>query len=161
MKRIFLGLAMWSAAVGAPAKWEAFSERELISSSDIIVVAEFKSLSETQEQRYKTQRATFRVKECLKGNVKESVVVSGSTRRIDAPLVAFTGEEEGDYLLFLLKGEAICRHANGSFSVLKIHEGQVSWYASDDKDLKRWERKPTPLKDVRARIAAAQTVSEL
>jgi hypothetical protein len=152
MKLTIFGLVLFGMVVGTYAKWRPLNEQELISSSDLIVIAEFQSLSETQEKLHISQRATFAVSKVIRGNAVSSIEVAGTTARICAPVVRFTGEESGSYLLLLRKREDVFAPVNGFLSLLKIEEEGVPWFIQEEEETYSYQRELAPLDQVLARI---------
>ena len=138
----------------AEAKWRPLTEKELISNSTTIVIAEFVSSSETAESYYKVQKGEFRVSEVIKGDPVKEVTVSGSTQHICAPLVTFTGKEKGRYLLFLSRKGDLYVPVNGHFGMIPINGGKVDWFIQASEETFSAERKPLDLEQVLKRVKA-------
>lgn len=128
------------------AKWAPMNEAGLVRHSTDIVVADFQSMEEDEN----VQKATFKIVEAWKGTAKGVIQLSGTSRKICAPVVDFTNWKKGRYLLFVKKSGELYDPFNGHFSVLLISEEKLPWFVANEGLI---TRKPTELSRVKAKVA--------
>jgi citrate lyase gamma subunit len=96
------------------AKWKPINHQDVVTSSDIIVYAQFeKQISETIKTFTKQQLVQFKVIKTFKGATFKTIQVNGLLTRSCIPWVYFPNDNSKKYLLYLKQND------NGTFYVIQ------------------------------------------
>lgn len=142
---ILLVLTAWT-TISASAKWGPLPLKNLVESSDCIVVAEFVSEDSRITKGERTdQLASLKVTTQIKGTTAEKITITGFEDRICTPQYIFSTTKGEKYLLFLHKHGDQYKVNNGIFGALPITDNQVNWFTDESQRQHLGQRKPTDL----------------
>ncbi|MCO4782326.1 MAG: hypothetical protein KC646_08360 [Candidatus Cloacimonetes bacterium] len=128
------------------AKWRPLTLKELIKSSDAIVMASYLDGKDTVQKKHSTKQINrFKLIDTIKGNIKPEFLVRGRKTRMCVPQTYFENSKQHKFLLFLGKKYKGSRSIlNGQFGALKIESNKVPWFI-ENKEYS-FQRKPKDLK---------------
>jgi len=146
MKRLFIAVLVTALSIlPVFAKWAPLPLKQLIESSDSIVLAEFISEDSRAEKGQRIdQEVTLKVISAVKGETAQKIEVVGfEDRALCVPQFVFPTKRGVRYLVFLQKREGKYTIVNGIFGALTIIDEQVNWFTDETKIQGMQDRKMT------------------